>query len=90
MRVPEMSDYSIFALIGVGGLFILLGLGSLFWGRSEEKGYYKSMSTRRDIREYLDHWPRRPQFGALQTGGWISIVLGLIMVITGSVFWFRG
>ncbi len=85
-----MSDYSIFALIGVGGLFILLGLGALLWGKNEEKGYFKAMSTRRDIREYLDHWPRRPQFGALQAGGWISIVLGLIMVITGSAFWFWG
>jgi hypothetical protein len=85
-----MSDSSIFTLMGVGGLFILLGIGAIFWGRSEEKGYYNAMSTRRDIREYLDHWPRRPQFGALQTGGWIAIALGLIMIITGGAFWLWG
>ncbi len=85
-----MSESNIFTLMGVGGLFILLGLGAIFWGRGEEKGYYKGMATRRDVREFFEHWPRRPQFGALQTGGWIAITIGLLMVIIGGAFWLWG
>jgi len=76
--------------MGMGGLFILLGLGAIIWGRSEEKSYYDSLTTRTDIRESLEHWPQRPQFGALKIGGWIAIALGLLMIIIGGVIWLVG
>ena len=82
-----MPQYDWFALIGMGGIFILLGLAAIFRGRREEKSYYDSLSTRRDTREFLEHWPQRPQFGALKIGGWIALIIGLLMVVVGGALW---
>lgn len=73
-------------LIGMGGLFILLGLAAIIWGRSEEKSYYDSLSSRTDVREFLEHWPQRPQFGALKIGGWIAEAIGVLMAVLGGAF----
>ena len=75
-----------FILMGMGGLFILLGLAAIIWGRSEEKSYYDSMSTRTDAREFLEHWPQRPQPVALKIGGWIAVAIGLLMLAIGGAF----
>ena len=80
-----------FILMGVGGLFIVLGLAAVIWGRREEKSYYNSLSARPgDLREYVDHWPQRPQPGALKIGGWIAITIGVITLVTGLALWLLG
>ncbi len=79
-----------FILIGMGGLFILLGLAAFIWGKREEKGYYNSISTRPDAREFLEHEPERPEPGALKIGGWIAIAAGLLMLVAGVIFWLLG
>ena len=71
-------------LMGLGGLFILLGLGAIIWGRREEKSYYDAISTRSDVREYVEHWPERPEPGALKVGGWIAITIGVLMLAGGG------
>ncbi len=81
-----MPQLDCFVLIGMGGLFILLGLAAIIWGRSEEKSYYDSLSSRTDAREFLEHWPQRPQFGALRIGGWIAIAIGVLMAVLGGAF----
>jgi len=75
-----------FIMMGMGGLFILLGLATIMWGKSEEKGYYDSLSTRTDVREYLEHRPLRPEPEALKIGGWITITVGLLMIAMGVGF----
>ncbi len=85
-----MPQRDCFVLIGMGGLFILLGLAAIIWGRSEEKSYYDSLSSRTDVREFLEHWPQRPQFGALKIGGWIAIAIGALMAVLGGAFLLRG
>ena len=82
------GDYLI--LMGMGGLFIFLGLVSVIWGKTEERRYYDSLSTRTDVREYLEHEPQRPEPGALKIGGWIAIAIGLVMVAIGGGFWLWG
>ncbi len=79
-------------LISMGGLFILLGLGAIIGDKREEKGYYDSLSAsiRPDAREFLERWPRRPQFGALKIGGWIAIAIGTVMIVVGGIFWLWG
>lgn len=80
------GDYVV--LMGVGGLFIILGFATVIWGKREEKGYYNSLSTRPgDTREFMEHWPPRPQPGALKAGGWIAVAIGVVLLITGGVFW---
>ncbi len=83
-----MPDQGWFILMVMGGLFVVLGLGAIFWGRAEEKRYFNSLSTRSDVREYLEHWPQRPEPGALKVGGWIAITLGLVMLALGVAFLF--
>jgi len=73
-----------FILMTMGGLFILLGVFGIFWGKREEKRYYNSLSTRADVREYLEHWPTRLGLGALKIGGWTAIAVGLFMLAMGT------
>jgi hypothetical protein len=83
------SDFLV--LMGVGGLFIILGLAAIIWGKREEKSYYNSLSTRPgDTREFLEHWPPRAEPGALKIGGWIAIAIGVVILATGVVFWLGG
>lgn len=80
-----------FVQIGMGGLFILLGLVAIIFDKREEKNYYNSLSSRRaDAREFLEHWPPRPQFGSLKIGGLVAIALGAVMIIMGGAFWLWG
>jgi hypothetical protein len=41
-----MPQNDLVVLMIIGGVFILLGLGAFFWGKSEEKHYYESISSR--------------------------------------------
>ena len=79
-----------FILMGMGGLFILLGLAAIIWGRGEEKDYYDSLFTRNDVRESLERSPERPEPGALKIGGRIAIGVGLLMIVLGGAFWLWG
>ena len=86
-----MPHGNYFIVMGAGGLFIILGLATIFWGKHEEKSYFDSIATRiDDLREFMDHWPPRPQPGALKIGGWIAIAAGLLMLVTGVIFWLLG
>ena len=75
-----------FVPIVIGVVFIVLGLGVVIWGKREEKSYYDSLTTRTDLREFFEHWPRRPEPGSLKIGGWIAVAVGLVMVIIGGVY----
>ena len=77
-------------LIGMGGLFILLGMIAVIGGKREEKDYYDSLSSRLDMREFLERSPERPEPGALRIGGWLAIGVGLLMVAIGGGFWYWG
>ena len=74
-----------FILMGMGGLFTLLGLAAIIWGRSEEKSYYDSLSSRRDVREFWERQPQHPQPVALKVGGWIAVAIGLLMLAMGGI-----
>jgi len=81
-----MASQGWLILIVAGGVFVLLGLGALVWGKREEKSYYDALTTRTDLREFFSRWPIRPEPGALKAGGWIAIAVGLVMVIVGGAF----
>jgi len=85
-----MPEHDFFILMGMGSLFVILGIASIFWGKSEEKSYYDALSTRHDTREFLEHEPERPEPGALKIGGWIAIAIGLLMLVMGGAFWLWG
>ena len=86
-----MLGQDCFILMGVGGLFIIIGLATIIWGKREEKGYYNALSKRHgDAREFMEHWPPRQQPGALKAGGWIAIGIGVVMLITGGILCLLG
>ena len=82
-----MPDADLLIVIILGGLFIIIGAGFFLWGRNEEREYYKAISTRSDVREYMEHTPERPEPGGLKIGGIIAFFLGLFMLILGGAFW---
>ena len=82
-----MPNADLLVVVILGGLFVLLGAGIFLWGKNEEKDYYKNISTRSDVREYMEHTPERPEPGGLKTGGFIAFFLGLFMLILAGAFW---
>lgn len=81
-----MSQHDWLMPMVIGGVFILLGLTALIWGKNEEKRYYDSISSRTDAREFTERWPQHPQFASLKIGGWITIAIGLLMLVMGAAF----
>ena len=83
-----MPQEGYFTLMGVGALFIVLGLAVFIWGKREEKDYFNAIATRTDdLREFMEHWPQRPQPGALKVGGWVAITIGLLVLAAGAALW---
>ena len=85
-----MADQGGFILMVVGLVFIVLGIGTIIWGKREEKSYYNSLVTRKDLREFFSRWPKRPEPGSLKVGGWIAIAVGVAVVITAGALWLTG
>ncbi|MBA7505164.1 hypothetical protein ES706_03827 [subsurface metagenome] len=75
------------AILALGIFFILLGIAFMLWNKREKKTYYNSLVTRRDMKEFITHEPERPWLNAWQIGGRISLIIGIILVIVGSVLW---
>ena len=66
-------------VMSLGVFFMLTGVGTYLWGRREESAYYLALTSRIDVREFLEHSPFRPEPEALQIGGIICFVVGLTL-----------
>jgi hypothetical protein len=82
------SDLAIVCVIG--GVFIVLGIIGILWGKKEEGSWYSSVSQRIDVREFLDRAPGRPEPGALKIGGRICLAVGVIILLVGVGFYLWG
>jgi len=82
-----LADY--FIMMGIGGLFTILGLVSIVWGRIRKKRCNDSLLTRTDVRSYLEG-EFEPEFESLKIGGWIAIAIGLVLLAMGGGFWLWG
>ena len=81
-----MQSLDSFIMMGIGGLFLLLGIIAFLWARSEERGLNYDLSQRPDLREFITRWPIRVEPGALRVGGWILMIIGIVLIILGSIF----
>jgi hypothetical protein len=76
--------------MGIGGFFVLLGIILIAMGKREEKGYYDSLASRPDVREFTEHWPERPRVGSVKIGGWVSLAVGLVTIAISVALWLWG
>ncbi len=75
-------------LLGLGGFFVLLGIVFILLNRREKNRYYNSiLLTRRDIQEIITHEHERFWLHAWRIGGWISLIVGIVLLIIGVILW---
>jgi hypothetical protein len=79
----HQGDWVTLAIIG--GVFIILGLVALFWGRYEEKKIFDHLAEQHDLREFTLKHVESPQPGALKMGGWLGIALGVVLGIAALI-----
>jgi hypothetical protein len=85
-----MSQGDWHILVIVGGVLLLLGILGIIWGMREEQKLFDALSKKPDLREFSLKHLDSPQPGALKTGGWIAIGIGLVLIIIGIVLWQTG
>jgi hypothetical protein len=76
----------------IGGVFIILGIIGFVFGRRESQKYYAQESMKVDVREFLYHFPWRPEPDALRVGGKIAIAVGIVSLLVALGFylwWFK-
>jgi hypothetical protein len=71
----------------IGAVIFALGIGLIIWGAKEGNNYYDSLINGFDLREFFSRWPPRPEPGALITGGWIAIAVGIVTAGIGGLMW---
>jgi flagellar biosynthesis/type III secretory pathway M-ring protein FliF/YscJ len=75
-------------VLGLGAFFILLGIVFILWNRREKNRYYNSiLLTRRDIQETITREHERFWLQAWKIGGWISVIVGSVLLIIGVILW---
>ena len=75
-------------VLGLGAFFILLGIVFILWNRREKNRYYNNiLLTRRDIQETITREHERFWLHAWRIGGWVSLAVGIALLIFGGVLW---
>jgi len=83
----SLTNYQV--ILGMGGFFVLLGIVFILWNRREKNKYYNSiLLTRRDIQETITREHERFWLHAWRIGGWISIIVGIVLLIIGGILWY--
>jgi hypothetical protein len=72
----------------IGIVIFALGIGLIIWGVKEAANYYDSLINRFDLREFFSRWPPRAEPGALITGGWIAIAVGIVTAGFGVLLYY--
>ena len=75
-----------FIMMVMGGAFVGTGIGVLFRERKKRKSYYDGLVTRTDLREFLERSPEHPEHSSLKIGGWITVIIGIVMLGMGVGF----
>jgi len=85
-----MTYHELMITIIIGGAFIILGIIAFMIGRREAKSYYANESLKIDVREFLYHFPWRPEPDALRIGGKIAIAVGVVTLLLALGFYLMG
>ncbi len=83
-----MSEGDWIFFVIVGAVFTVLGIVALIWGRIEEKRIFSALAEKHDLREFTQDHIESPQPGALKIGGWLGLLIGVILIVAGIVIMF--
>jgi len=78
-----MLHRDFFIMMAMGGVFLVLGIASFVRGKSSEKHHYEP-SPGTDAKGYLES-DVEPRSESFKVGGWISIAVGLLLLVMGGV-----
>ncbi len=78
-----------FVLLLMGIIFAAVGGGIFGWSKWAEKRYYDVLTSRTDMRDFIESSPESSGYGALRTGGLISIIVGAVLlgIVGGLRLW---
>ena len=70
-------------MTGMGGLFLVIGIVLVVFGRREDQPDTPSVGS--EARKYLES----PETDSETTriGGWITVAVGCVLLVMGVVFW---
>jgi hypothetical protein len=74
----------------MGIVFTAVGAGITGWSKWAEKRYHDTLTTRADMREFLESTPERSGYGALRLGGLICIIVGVVLLGIAAFLHFGG
>jgi len=77
------------AILGLGTFFVVLGIVSVLWSRREQTRFYDSISTKRDLKEFITREADRSWLSAWLIGGRISLVVGIVLLVVSMVVRYR-
>jgi len=80
-----MTNLDSYIVMGIGGLFVLLGVIIMLWAKHKQKDYGDVLSRREELRSFLGYWPDLILPSELRVGGWVSVVVGVALIILGIV-----
>jgi hypothetical protein len=85
--MPRIQWFIPTLILGIG--FIILAVTLLYKARNDEDGYFTFLSSRPDVRKYLEH-NSLLAFISLKVGGQISMAVGAGLIILSAVLWYWG
>ena len=81
-----MSHQELIITAVIGGAFVVLGFIAFLWSHREEGAWYKMVSTKIDVREFVDRGRGLTEPNALRTGGKICMAVGLVILLIALGF----
>lgn len=85
--MPRILWYVPTLVLGIG--FIVLALVLMMKASRDEGGYFSFLSSRPDVRKYLEH-NSLLAFISLKVGGRISLAVGAGLIVLSAVLWYWG
>ncbi|MDD4986993.1 MAG: hypothetical protein PHQ43_14710 [Dehalococcoidales bacterium] len=85
--INGMQWYMPVLLLGIG--FVGLGIYLLVKASRDEESYFSFLSTRPDVRRYLER-SSLLAFISLKVGGRVSLAVGVGLVCLSAVLWYWG
>ncbi len=85
--MPQIRWYLPTLVLGIG--FVILGIVLMVKASRDEGGYFSFLSTRPDVRKYLER-NSLLAFVSLKVGGWVSFAVGMGLVVLSAVLWYWG